>query len=482
MRRFVFAPLLLSSAIACAAAPPAPPTTSPSTPPATSPTLENGNQSVNASTYAADLLSLYQESRLEDPRVLAAYARSQGAKERQREAFGGLLPQLTASAGYNRIRRDATTAQAREYYDSERYVVGLRQHLFNLPAWENYQKFKAQARQSEYEATEAQGEAAIDLAQRYFTALAADDELELIMAERRTTQKSLDRVQALFDKQLAMKTDVLELQARVDVLAATEVEARNRVRVSRQALSEIVGRPVSEKLSRIREDVNLQASDEQLRTLIDDGLAANPGLQARLSAVSVASSAVKEGQGGHYPSVSLNLNAQQSTVGYDNALAPRTDTYVAAVEVQVPLYSGGSTSARVRALEQDRIVAEEQLEASRREVVKEITNAYLTADSSVEKVRASRRALESAEASSKAAERGFTFGVVNSVDVLNAVQNEYSARRDLLKAQYDFVTNLLVLNRWVGRLSRQTVENVNVWLAQDDQPRALETRPQDTGE
>lgn len=72
--------------------------------------------------------------------------------------------------------------------------------------------------------------------------------------------------------------------------------------------------------------------------------------------------------------------------------------------------------------------------------MKETTSAYLAAQSSVEKIRASRNALESAEQSSVAAERGFKFGVVNAVDVLTSVQNEYAARRDLLKAQYDFIT------------------------------------------
>src|SRR3546814_3947554 len=89
------------------------------------------------------------------------------------------------------------------------------------------------AKQSLAEAEEAQAEATVDLAQRYFAALAADDELELVQAERRATQKNLDRVNALYEKKYAMITDVLDLRARVDALAAQEVDARNQVRLSR---------------------------------------------------------------------------------------------------------------------------------------------------------------------------------------------------------------------------------------------------------
>lgn len=428
--------------------------------------------SVTATEYAADLMQLYHESRLEDPRVLAAYARAQAAKDREREALGGLLPQITASSSFNRTNRDVQTYT--ESFNNERYALTLSQHLYNKQAWENYQEFRARARQGEFEAKDAQAEATVDLAQRYFMALAADDELELVLAERRATQKNLDRVEALYEKKLAMITDVLDLRARVDALAAQEVEARNQVRVSREELSEIIGRPVTERLSRVREDVELQVPGEGVEAWVRRATASNPGLKAQEQALAAAEAALREGRGGHYPSLSLNLSAQRSDVGYDNTLAPRSDSYVASLGVQIPIYSGGSTSARSRALYNDKLSTEQQMEAVRREVVKETTSAYLTAQASVEKIRASHNALESAEKSSAAAERGFEFGVVNAVDVLTAVQNEYKARRDLLKAQYDFITNLLVLNRWAGRLSEQSVESVNVWLARDEEARALE--------
>ena len=55
--------------------------------------------------------------------------------------------------------------------------------------------------------------------------------------------------------------------------------------------------------------------------------------------------------------------------------------------------------------------------------------------------------------------------MVNAVDVLTAVQNEFKTRRDLLKSQYDFITNLFLLNRWAGELNQDSVDSVNVWLS-----------------
>ena len=418
---------------------------------------------VSASTFSTDLMQLYREARLEDPRVLASYAQAQAGQEHQREAMGALFPQVSLNAGTNRIHQENDLVQ--RSYDSENYSLVLRQYLYNKAAWENYQKFKSLARQSESEALEAQAEATVELAQRYFAALAAEDELELVRAERQTTQKSLDRVNALYEKQLALITDQLDLKARVDLLAAQELDAQNQASISREALAEIVGRPVKEKLNRIRDDVQLRVSAQSLETWVREGVAQNPALKANESSVEAAGAALRSGKGGHYPSLSLTLSAQQTNEGYNNAMVPRTDSYVAGIGVQVPLYSGGSTSARVRGLYQDQITAEQELEAIRRRVVKEITSAYLTANSSAEKISASRNALASAQLSRVAAEKALSYGMVNAVDVLTSVRNEFRARRDLLKTQYEFVTNVFTLNRWAGKPPAESVESVNAWLS-----------------
>lgn len=418
---------------------------------------------VSASTFSTDLMQLYREARLEDPQVLASFAQAQAGKEHQREAMGALLPQLSLNAGSNRIHQENDLVQ--QSYDSESYSLVLRQYLYNKAAWENYQKFKSLARQSESQALDAQAEAAVELARRYFTALAAEDELELVRAERRTTQKSLDRVNALYEKQMALVTDQLDLKARVDLLAAQEVDARNQARISREALAEIVGRPVKEKLNRIRDDAQLRVSAQSLENWVREGIALNPALKASESGVEAAGAALRSGKGGHYPTVSLNLSAQETNEGYNNSLAPRTDSYVAGVGVQVPLYSGGSTSARVRGLYQDQLAAEQELEAIRRRVVKEITSAYLTANSNGEKIDANRLALDSAKLSRVAAEKALTYGMVNAVDVLASVRNEFRARRDLLKTQYEFLSNVFTLNRWAGKPPAESVDSVNNWLS-----------------
>ncbi|AHL34181.1 channel protein TolC [Pseudomonas brassicacearum] len=409
-----------------------------------------------------DLWQLHQEAQGADPRILRAQALIRSGEGNERAALGQLLPQLNASGSVNRSRRDDDLNRIQ--YNGKRMAVMLNQVIYDPQVWRSYQKYVELARQGEYESDDTQVQASIDLSERYFAVLAAEDELSLVRSELDATERNLKRVNALYARQMAMVTDTLDLEARVDTLKADEIEASNKVQVSREAISELVGRDVQEPLKRIGDNpafsLPAQAQDYWVQTALDS----NPALHAREHSIRAADAAIGEAKAGHLPRLGLNLTAQRSDIGYEGALTPRSDNLVASLDLQVPLYSGGSTRARVSTSESDKEVAEQELEALRRQVVKETRTAYLGMTAELSRIKATRRALESAEKSRIATEKAFAYGVKNAVDVLDSIKEEFRARRDFYQSQYKFVTSLLVLHRWSGRLGEGDIRRANEWL------------------
>ncbi len=421
-------------------------------------------------TYQAqqptDLVSLYQEMLRNDPRIKSAQASLESSQGREREAFGQFLPQLSANSTYNRTLQNATNifgTETSSFYDGKRHSINLRQTLYEPTVWYNYQRFVALTLQQEA-TTQATIEAAtVDLADQYFSALAAEDELALLRAELRATRSNLARAKSMYERQLAMVTDVLELSARVDVLEAAEIEAVNKRNVSREVLAERVGRPVTEPLKGFAEKTSFQMPPQGEEHWV--GLVTNsPLLILRQKALEAAQAALDQAKAGHQPSVSMNLSAQRSDIGYENSQSTLSDTYVASVALQIPLYSGGSTSARVSSSYADVMASEQDLESARRQLIREIRTAFWGVDSGMKRILASQKALTSARKSRDSAEQSYAHGVLNAVDVLNRVKEEYASWRDLRKAQYDFVTNLMVLRRWTGTLAEDDIRQANEWL------------------
>lgn len=415
-----------------------------------------------ANRVSVDMWQLFQEAELEDPRVLAARSRNEGGEWRKRESFGQLLPQISAVSTLNRTFQETTKRE--DYYNGERYALSLNQVIYDPEIWRSYRRYSELAKQQNAEYAVTQEEATIDLIERYFVALAADDELELVSAELRATQRNLDRVNSLYTRQLALVTDVLEVSARVDALKAAEIGASNAVELSREALSELVGRQLTERLKRIDSQAQFSLPEHGREYWVKQAEQASPVLQARRSAVDAAHEALKQAKGGHMPKLSVSLSGQRSDIGYENSASPRTDTYVASFAVQVPIYSGGSTNARVYASHTELMTAEHELEQARRQVVRETRSAFYDTEAGINKISASGKALASSAKAREAAEQAFGFGVMNAVDVLNTIKEEYAARRQLLQSQYDFIMSSLVLRRWSGTLVRDDVRKVNEWL------------------
>ncbi|MCP1497981.1 outer membrane protein [Pseudomonas migulae] len=424
--------------------------------------LPAGLMAAEAYSNYVDLWQLQQEARGADPRILKAQAQVRSGEGRQREALGRMLPQLNANGSVNRSRRDDDLS--RTEYNGKRASLALNQVIYDPQSWRSYQKFSELAQQSQFESADAQVLSSIDLSDRYFTVLAAEDELSLVRRELEATRHNLKRVESLFQRQMVTVTDPLEIQARVDTLEADEIEAANKVAISREAISELVGRDVQEPLKRIGENPAFSLPAQAEAYWVQTALESNPALKAREHSVNAAEAAIREAKAGHLPRLGLNLTAQRSDIGYEGSLTPRSDNFVASLDLQVPLYSGGSASAKVVASEGDKEAAQQDLEALRRQVVKETRSAYIGITAGLSRIKATRRALESAERSRLATESAFQYGVKNATDVLDSIKNEFSARRDLYQSQYKFVTSLLVLHRWSGRLSDIDIRQANDWL------------------
>jgi len=412
---------------------------------------------------ASDLLGLYEQARQQDPRILSAQAAARRAEYQQREAMGRLLPQMNADVRLTRTNYISGSSET--YYGGERYSASITQVLYDSPAWQSFQRSRALSQQYEAQGEDDVQGATADLVQRYFDVLAAQDSLELIQAEKRVVERNLERINSLYARQLASITEKLEVEARLDRLKSDEIEAENRIWVAREGLGEVIGRPVYEQLERLTPQPDLDRFDLKTHDYWrEQALARNPLMQARLAAVEAQRRARKEAFGGHMPKVSLQLSSQKTNIGYENALSGRTESNVAAINIQLPFYSGGSTQARTDAAYEGMLIAQQELEQARREVLREVRTAFLNTESYRARIAAARVALNSAIKAREAAEKSFTFGINNAVDVLDRAREQYSAQRDLLEAQYSFLLSYIVLQRWSGLLDEQDVQQVNELL------------------
>lgn len=412
-----------------------------------------------------DLLTLYQLSTLNDPRVISADASTRLGAFREREALSALLPQVSADARVTRTHYES--GRITSEYNGERYALNLSQVLYDRSIWQGYQRARSLAVQYSADAQMQKNNAGFDLVQRYIEVLAAEDSYSLLQAELNVVKRNLTRVESLYQRQMAAVTDLLEISARYDRLNADLIESKNQIDLAREGLSELVGKEVIQSLKRLSDNVVLATHFDLKDLAYWQSLAQqeSPKLHAREAHLRAQEAGYREAKAGHYPRVTFSLSSQRTNIGFENAQSGTTQSDVAAINLQMPLYAGGGVGARSGAAYESVIISQQEFEATRREVMREVRSAYMNAKSAESRIYATQRALESASKARVAAERSFSFGLVNAIDVLDRSRDEYSAQRDLLSAQYSFVLAYTLLRRWTGEFNEQDVSLINSLLS-----------------
>ena len=99
-----------------------------------------------------------------------------------------------------------------------------------------------------------------------------------------------------------------------------------------------------------------------------------------------------------------------------------------------------------------------------RRVAQTARQAYLGVTSGIAQVKALQQAVISNQSSFDSTKLGLEVGVRTSVDLLNARQQVFSARRDLAQALYNYILSRLRLSAAGGVLTVADVQQVNDWL------------------
>ena len=82
----------------------------------------------------------------------------------------------------------------------------------------------------------------------------------------------------------------------------------------------------------------------------------------------------------------------------------------------------------------------------------------------IAQVKALEQALTSSKSQSDSTKLGYEVGVRTSVDVLNAQQQLFSAKRDLLQARYSYLVNIIRLKAASGLVSELDLQDINQQL------------------
>lgn len=416
--------------------------------------------------HATDLVQIFDQARQADPQFKAAEAARQAAMEAKPQAKSLVLPSVDLSGSYTRDRSDITKttigAPSTLTFTNKVYSLNLNQVLYNRDYFTQLRQADAQVAQAESQFQSARQDLILRVSQRYFAVLAAQDNLDFAQAEKTAIAQQLNQAQQRFKVGLTAITDVREAQARYDQSVAQEIAAENQLAVSQESLRELTGQAYNSLATLTDRMPLITPQPNSVSDWVHKALSDNFSLISSMRGVDIARDSVERSRSGHYPTLNLVASHSYSDTG---GLFSRTSTDDSiGVQLNVPIYQGGGISSRVRQATYLYQQAQDEMERTRRATERETRSAFLNVLSGISEVNARQQALKSSETALEATQAGYKVGTRTAVDVLNAQQDLYRARRDYAQARYNYILNTLSLKQAAGSLSEADLRSINSWL------------------
>jgi outer membrane protein len=424
---------------------------------------------------ADDLLSVYHQAQAADPNIQSAQMKVKIGEAQKEQAKGEMLPQINGTANWSTNYQTSGNSPTNNY-GGTRYYISLNQSLIDFAKFWNWRKAKATESQFELEATQAEQNLLYEVTEKYFDVLEAGDELKLYQNEAEATQKEVEQIQKQYEKQLVKITDLYAIQAKLDQVNAAIVEAEAKLQTAKQALQQLTNTNPTH-LSTLKDNIDYKPLAGKLDDWLGVAKSQNPAIAAQGFAIAAAEHEIDQQQAGHYPVVEAQLNYYNTDIGFQNQRNNQIDNQVAAINVTVPIFSGGTTHQRVNEAKHRLSLSQVEQEAKLRELNKLTSDAYLNANASVRRIQANQKALDSSSKSSEAMVTGFNYGVQTMNDVLKAQEQEFQAMHELTKARYGYIKNRMKFLQAVGSISEENLNEVNGWLENSKPARLDKSTP-----
>ena len=419
-----------------------------------------------------NLLDIYRQAQSNDPNWASAQSSRLAAQEKLVQGKALTLPTVTAGASANHSNTDiqyrgrtSFFGSGTESFETYGYNVNLTHPLYHKQNSVQYEQSKTQVAQADEQLNTSRQDLMLRVSQAYFDVLLAQDKIDLIVAQKAAITRQLEQAKANFEVGTSTITDVHEALARFDLTTAQEIAAVNDLEVRKRAIQAITTQ-LPMRLATAKSDLQTaipQPAD--MESWVELAEQNNLALKVQLQSLQLASQQIELAHAGHLPTLDVvgsyaDTRANGGVNGFGNDLKNLT----VGLQLQVPLYQGGSITSKEREAAANRQKAQDDVEAARRQADLQARQTFLNVSSAVAQVKAYEQALTSSQSQLDSTNLGYEVGVRTSVDVLNAQQQLFSAKRDLLQARYTYLLSILQLKAAAGVLQEKDLSEISQLL------------------
>jgi TolC family type I secretion outer membrane protein len=396
-----------------------------------------------------DLTDVVDLALCNNPQTRQAWASARVQAAQVGVAQAAFLPAVSASASVNRLRNEAT--RGGDAYTQRSLGVDLSYILFDFGArsasLESARQLFAAASSTRDATLQAVFLAAV---QAFFQRQASAAVLEATLLSEKAALESLNAAEARYRVGSATPADRLQARTAHAQAVLNRIGAEGAVKIAQGTLANVLGADPTRALSLIPMPPAAPGAgfEADVARLIEEARTRRPDLAAAEAQFRAAQASIDAAKTAHLPTLSLGVGVGRSHLSGQ----PTYDSSNIGLTLTIPLFSGFSTTYKVRAAEAQADVQAARREQIRLQVALDVWNAHANLATATQSVKTAEELLESATQSERVAAGRYRAGVGSILDLLTAQAALASARQSRIQAGTNWYVSRASLAQAMGAL------------------------------
>jgi len=415
------------------------------------------------------------------------------------DALGNFIPSINgqASNAWNTGLTQNVTTGILQNQTVRNFSAGITAGITVFDGLRNFkqlQRARISRLSSEYSLDKMKDDIALFVADAYLQVLFNKQNLEVLRAQNQITQEQLGRTQDLVDAGVLPEGDLFEIRATMADEKQRMIIAQNQIQISLISLAQTLGIQDYQNFNIVERDYDILGNeilDNSVYDVIEKAKEERSEIIIAETNKELAEMDVELSRGAYLPTLSafFNYNTRETGQGRitgaaldpdepsrqigvvqgteEIVVAPNTiptlgsplpfieqlyrnDGISYGFQLNVPILNGFSTRNQVRRSEINVKRAEYQLEQAELDLEANVYQAYTDANGAFEAYEA---ALVAADAQKKAFEYAtdrYDVGLTNAFDFSQAKIRYENTQREALRAKYDYIFKLKVVELYFG--------------------------------
>jgi outer membrane protein len=388
-----------------------------------------------------------------------------------------LLPTLNGQASHNYSFNRTLDQTTYQYVDqngqSEQFYLGGSLNLFNgLQNFNTIRKNKYQLMASEFDLQSIKDNISLNIALGYLQILLNNELVSATAGQLQITKEQIEKTRKMFEAGSVAKGNLLQIESQAASEELQLVNVENQRDISYLTLTQMLELKSPEGFKIVIPSINVD-TNSIISGKVEDIFARAQDLRPEIKSAEMNLTAseldLKIAQGGRSPKLSMShsastmySNIRKKVLSIDPVTGPVYGEYPFSQQfndnmnyglgfsLNIPILNGWQVNKNIAnsklSIENYRYT----LEGQKKQLYKNIQQAYADAVAALKKYSASTKAVTSSEESFRYTEQKFNVGMVTPVDYNTAKTALLKAQSEMSQAKYEYIFKTKVLDFYKG--------------------------------